>query len=399
MSGRFRDTKDGECIGAATQRNPRQDWMKIVKTTKCSSKSGKTIRPRRTSACLVVRAINLTNPRLGEAEYREYDQVGMTTRCRKGLLMLNLPSFDLLLQFKNVPLAPENCWPTLVFGLHGCIIFWAHAVRARGSDGHQNVLSLVSYSHILENRWKQKARCLPNKNKTNPTKNKTKTPQKDTRRTRWDTTLSEKKSSGRSVLLHDGIAIPANRCPKWLQLARSHSRWWSCIITAIGEVGSPHVHIDEAAQGRSFMTYVVAIIQAPEKCMEGCCFLLLRPRWLKRILEEPHFIPLWPGNRPWRRWKTSPSAVLPAQPGIVSSPTMDKCPLRAHCSDLCFVVTDTTVKEPGVRDWRQCEQWRECPKDSVVRGLIRKSTGHTGFFFDQCCARHNNCGSHVTVLK
>ena len=21
------------------------------------------------------------------------------------------------------------------------------------------------------------------------------------------------------------------------------------------------------------------------------------------------------------------------------------------------------------------------------------------FFFDQCCARHNNCGSHVTVLK
>ena len=21
------------------------------------------------------------------------------------------------------------------------------------------------------------------------------------------------------------------------------------------------------------------------------------------------------------------------------------------------------------------------------------------FFFDQCCARHNNCGSHVTVLN
>ena len=21
------------------------------------------------------------------------------------------------------------------------------------------------------------------------------------------------------------------------------------------------------------------------------------------------------------------------------------------------------------------------------------------FFFDQCCARHNNCGSHVPVLK
>jgi len=31
--------------------------------------------------------------------------------------------------------------------------FWAHAVRARGSDGHQNVLSLIDYSHMLENRW------------------------------------------------------------------------------------------------------------------------------------------------------------------------------------------------------------------------------------------------------
>ena len=30
--------------------------------------------------------------------------------------------------------------------------FWAHAVHARGSDSHQNVLSLISYSHILENR-------------------------------------------------------------------------------------------------------------------------------------------------------------------------------------------------------------------------------------------------------
>ena len=30
--------------------------------------------------------------------------------------------------------------------------FWAHAVRARGSDGHQNVLSLIGNSHMLENR-------------------------------------------------------------------------------------------------------------------------------------------------------------------------------------------------------------------------------------------------------
>ena len=68
------------------------------------------------------------------------------------------------------------------------IFFWAHAVRARGSDGHQNVLSLISYSHMLENRWKQKARCLPipNKAKTaknqNPTKNKPKQPKKTPRK-------------------------------------------------------------------------------------------------------------------------------------------------------------------------------------------------------------------------
>ena len=35
------------------------------------------------------------------------------------------------------------------------IFFWAHAVHARGSDGHQNVLSLISYSHIMEKGWKR----------------------------------------------------------------------------------------------------------------------------------------------------------------------------------------------------------------------------------------------------
>ena len=30
--------------------------------------------------------------------------------------------------------------------------FLAHAVRARSSDGHKNVLSLIGYSHLLENR-------------------------------------------------------------------------------------------------------------------------------------------------------------------------------------------------------------------------------------------------------
>ena len=45
---------------------------------------------------------------------------------------------------------------------------------------------------------------------------------------------------------------------------------------------------------------------------------------------------------------------------------MGKCLLHAQCSDLCFVVTDTRVKEPGVR--RQCDMERN-PKDSVVCGV------------------------------
>ena len=32
------------------------------------------------------------------------------------------------------------------------IFFFAHAVRASSSDGHKNVLSLIGYSHLLENR-------------------------------------------------------------------------------------------------------------------------------------------------------------------------------------------------------------------------------------------------------
>ena len=139
-------------------------------------------------------------------------------------------------------------------------VFWAHAVHARGSDGHQNVLSLISYSHILENRWSKKPGVFQHQNKTNPTKNKTKTP-RDTQRTRWDTTLSEKKSSGRSVLLHDDIAIPANRCPKSLQVTRSYSRrWWSCIsLNKGGELVHPRPRRWSCRS--SINTYVVATIQ------------------------------------------------------------------------------------------------------------------------------------------
>ena len=33
---------------------------------------------------------------------------------------------------------------------------------------------------------------------------------------------------------------------------------------------------------------------------------------------------------------------------------MDRCLLHAHGSNICFVFTDTRVKEPGVRDRRHC---------------------------------------------
>ena len=42
--------------------------------------------------------------------------------------------------------ALPTVWPDV------SVFFCAHAVRARGSDGHQNVLSLIGYSHMLENR-------------------------------------------------------------------------------------------------------------------------------------------------------------------------------------------------------------------------------------------------------
>ena len=60
--------------------------------------------------------------------------------------------------------------------------FWAHAVRARGSDGRQNVLSLIGYSHMLENRWEQKARCLQDNTNTKHHKPKPKPNQNNPKR-------------------------------------------------------------------------------------------------------------------------------------------------------------------------------------------------------------------------
>ena len=95
--------------------------------------------------------------------------------------------------------------------------FSAHAVHARGSDGHQKVLSLFSYSHVVREQVKSKKPGVSrSRNNTNPNTNTTqnnttkKTPRKQGETLRFQ----KRKSSCRSVLLHDDTAIPANRCPK-----------------------------------------------------------------------------------------------------------------------------------------------------------------------------------------
>jgi len=60
--------------------------------------------------------------------------------------------------------------------------FLAHTVRAQGSDGHQNVLSQIGYSHMLENSESKKLgvfKTTPTqKQQNNPTKTKPTQPQK-----------------------------------------------------------------------------------------------------------------------------------------------------------------------------------------------------------------------------
>ena len=66
-----------------------------------------------------------------------------------------------------------------------------------------------------------------------------------------------------------------------------------------GEELVTHVHVDEAAQGRSSIdTKVVATIQAPEIKMKGRCFCFLDPDGSRMIREETPSIPLWPGSKP-----------------------------------------------------------------------------------------------------
>ena len=45
----------------------------------------------------------------------------------------------------------------------------------------------------------------------------------------------------------------------------------------------------------------------------------------------------------------SPGAVFRICPVALDGSTMDRCLLHAHCSIICFIVTDTRVQEPGPR--------------------------------------------------
>ena len=82
------------------------------------------------------------------------------------------------------------CLVFVLFGLHGiCLEFFflAHAVRARGSDGHQNVLWSVNYSQIVREQVKckkpdvfrlQETKTSPKTQNTNPTQKERRHPRK-----------------------------------------------------------------------------------------------------------------------------------------------------------------------------------------------------------------------------
>ena len=89
--------------------------------------------------------------------------------------------------------------------------FLAHAVHARGSDGHQNVLWSISCSHVVREQVKKRnARCLPKskQNKLQTQRQPKQTQQRKTPRKLRETLRFQKiQSSQRLVLLHDDIEL------------------------------------------------------------------------------------------------------------------------------------------------------------------------------------------------
>ena len=101
--------------------------------------------------------------------------------------------------------------------------FLAHAVHARGSDGHQNVLSLINCSHIVREQVKSKKPGVfqVETKQTQPQTQPKTTTTKKTPRKLGETLRFQKRKSSCGSVLHDDMAIPANRCPKWLQVVES----------------------------------------------------------------------------------------------------------------------------------------------------------------------------------
>ena len=95
---------------------------------------------------------------------------------------------------------------------------------------------------LFENRWKAKSQVS---SKVETKQTQTQTQPKTTQQRKTPRKLSEtlrfqkRKSSYRSVLLHDDIAIPANKCPKWLQVGEGGCPASSQLLNKGGKLVHP----------------------------------------------------------------------------------------------------------------------------------------------------------------
>ena len=89
---------------------------------------------------------------------------------------------DLALQFSHMVAVS-----TLLFHELEFLLFLAHAVHARGSDGHQNVLWSINYSHVVREQVKSKRQGVfqsRNKQTPNTTTTQTNTREEDSQKTK-----------------------------------------------------------------------------------------------------------------------------------------------------------------------------------------------------------------------
>ena len=140
---------------------------------------------------------------------------------------------DIATLFKSI--GHQARWPNT-------FLFCAHAVRARSSDGHKNVLSLIGYSHILENRWEGKLGVNGNEaNNTNKTQTKTHNKRHPEDKVKLNAFRNPQAAQYCSAMpkqiQHRNVPRDSrsSRVYRW----RTQARGWFT-----------HVLVDEAAQGR-----------------------------------------------------------------------------------------------------------------------------------------------------